>query len=560
MRIGQTAPSARSIDGRARTASRVVWLAALVLAGSLQVGHAVTAAASPAATPRSTGSDSSRTVRTPSVAKIIYLAGGSVYVEAGREQGLAEGDTLTVLHEGRVAMRLRVSALSSGRAVCDTFDVVTPAEVGDRVAYVPHADDSPAPAPPAATPATAAPLASAVTPRAGTFGARRWRGRVGLRYLDVSPESGGGYSQPAFDLRLDGRGIANQPVDLLIDFRTRHTYHAGEREDLARVYRMALALGQAGGRRITIGRQLSPALSAVSMFDGALAEFGHGRWSSGVFAGTQPEPLHDRPSSEIFETGAYVQTQRTNGPRSGWTMVAGGVGSLAHGQVNRQFGFVNTFWFAPRMTLSGTQEIDLNTGWRRGIGEPVLSFSSTFISARTEILKGLTLNTGYDGRRNVRLYRDRLTPETEFDDAYRRGVWAGASSDLLGHVRMTVDGRWNGDGNQLWQSTSGTAELFGLPPFGTRLRYRATTYRSDISHGDLQSGSVAIDPLTALHLEWTAGVRTSTDSFASSRTEWQSLDADLRLTRRLYLTLTGEQDRSADFRSRQAQAGLSWLF
>ena len=33
---------------------------------------------------------------------------------------------------------------------------------------------------------------------------------------------------------------------------------------------------------------------------------------------------------------------------------------------------------------------------------------------------------GFDSRRSIRLYRDFVSPVTEFDDRYRRGSWIGA--------------------------------------------------------------------------------------------------------------------------------------
>ncbi len=503
--------------------------------------------------------------------KVVYLAGGSVYVEAGRRDGIAEGDTLEVLRGARTIARLIVTAVSSRRAACDTFAVALAPGIGDPVRY------TAAPAP-AGTPASTAPVSlrppsseaeagatpradgTAAKPRRGARG-RPWRGRVALRYLSVDPGAGGGYTQPALDVRADGRGAGATPLDLSVDLRSRRTYRGDRQEDVARVYRALVAVGAPGERRLTLGRQLSPALSAVSVFDGALFETAaHGRWRAGAFAGTQPEPVRYRPSGEIFEAGAFAEARATHGPRHSWTLTMGAVNSLAHGQVNRQFGFVNGFFVRPKLMLTGTQEIDLNTGWRRTMGDPALSFSSTFLSARAELLHGLTFSTGYDGRRSVRLWRDRLTPETEFDDAYRRGVWSGLSGEAFGHVRLTVDGRWNGSGSQRWRSQSASAELFSLPPFAARVRYRVTTYRNDVTRGALHAAGVGFDPLTLLHLEWNAGVRTSRDDFSESRTDWQSLDADLHLTRRAYLMMTAEWDRGDGFDARQAQAGLSWIF
>ena len=62
--------------------------------------------------------------------RVTYVAGSSVYLEAGREQGIAEGDTVSVAG----GMRLRVTAVSSRRAVCEPLGSrdAAPPRVGTR--------------------------------------------------------------------------------------------------------------------------------------------------------------------------------------------------------------------------------------------------------------------------------------------------------------------------------------------------------------------------------------------------------------------------------------------
>ena len=75
--------------------------------------------------------------------------------------------------------------------------------------------------------------------------------------------------------------------------------------------------------------------------------------------------------------------------------------------------------------MYGIQEVDYYRAWKQAIGEPAWSPTGTFATARYEVTRAVSLNAGYDSRRNVRLYRDAVTPETAFDDAFRQGVWGG---------------------------------------------------------------------------------------------------------------------------------------
>jgi hypothetical protein len=138
-------------------------------------------------------------------ARITYLVGGSVYLDAGREMGLVEGMTVEVVREGKAVAVLKVAYLSSRRASCTVRSSEVELAVGDRVRFAPEA--VPVPEPEAAD--TSGPTAS----RSGRNGS--WardlglRGRLGVRYLAVSDLSGVGedFSQPSLDAMVTGHRV-----------------------------------------------------------------------------------------------------------------------------------------------------------------------------------------------------------------------------------------------------------------------------------------------------------------------------------------------------------------
>ncbi len=75
-------------------------------------------------------------VRRTALAKVSFLTGASVYVDAGSLDGISEGDTVRLMRQGREIGALRVTFVSSHRASCDTLALVEPAAVGDLVSYV----------------------------------------------------------------------------------------------------------------------------------------------------------------------------------------------------------------------------------------------------------------------------------------------------------------------------------------------------------------------------------------------------------------------------------------
>ena len=90
----------------------------------------------------------------------------------------------------------------------------------------------------------------------------------------------------------------------------------------------------------------------------------------------------------------------------------------------------------------------------RGI-EPWAEYTTGFWS---------NLDGGFDTRRSVRLYRNRVTPETEFDDSQRQGVRLGLTLQSKVHFRAALDARSNDGGSTSDESASYSAN-FGVSSF-----------------------------------------------------------------------------------------------
>ena len=164
--------------------------------------------------------------------------------------------------------------------------------------------------------------------------------------------------------------------------------------------------------------------------------------------------------------------------------------------------------------------------------------SATYLNLRYRFTDGFSVRAGYDNRRNVRLYRDRETPETEFDDDYRTGVWAGTSYRFAGHYRVGADyrnstGGTRGDSDQV----TGTFGVYGLTQRRIGAGLRLTHYASDLLEGDLISAYGSVHLSRAVRLQVSAGLREEKDSFDSGPQEetWYGLDLDWQLGRRWYV-------------------------
>lgn len=509
--------------------------------------------------------------------KVTYLAGPSIYVDAGRLDGLLPGDTLSLWRaDDRVAL-VRVDALASHRVTCDTLATWMEVQLGDGVRFVggtapPGPKPKPAPAltvvetPAVATPAAAAPPTMTLqTPSATAMRPSRplprLRGRVGLQHLSVQSDGGAKFEQPMLDLRVEQR---LDRVAMDIDLRGRRTVVTasdGEAvtQALTRVQRASLTYGEATGLRTAVGRQSAPSLGVVSVFDGALVEHRGSRWSMGAFAGTQPEPVRMRVDGAVREFGAFVEAASPALASDRWTVTLGAVSSYDHETPDREFGYLQGFMRKGPATTFFTQEIDLQRAWERALGEPAVSFSSSYASVNWQVRRSLSLSTGYDNRRRVRLWRDRDTPETQFDDRYRQGTWTGASWNPWRPLRLGGEYRVlrGGDPADSWTLST---DLVMRRRWAPTARARVSAFDGRANESGLWSAGFGASPWPGGQVYWSSGERHTREfiSDITSRTRWNEWTLEAAVGRRWYGSLSWEEDRGELGGSRQVLAGLSW--
>jgi hypothetical protein len=533
--------------------------------------------------------------------KITYVTSASVYIDAGSEEGLALGDLLDVVRDGNVVGKLKVAYLSSHRASC-TIEGAAPSpalQAGDTVRYgrkqggesqAPGAGGVAAGAAATGAAAGAAAGTAGTGAGAGTPGAAAappgaepagksfgtllrgagLRGRIGVRWLAIRDRTGTGQdlSQPGIDLRLDGTRIGGAPVDVNVDVRAQRSYTAppagaSTTDNQTRVYRLSASWND-GPARVTLGRQFSPSLSTVSLFDGVLGEYRKDRWGTGVMAGTQPDPVNYGFSSDIREYGGFFEYGSPKGASDRWLVTTGLIGSYAKGEINREFLYLQGLFSNRFVSTFVTQEVDYNRGWRKQAEGSTFSDTSTFAIVRVKPVESFSFDVGYDNRRNVRLYRDYVTPETTFDDAYRRGSWAGVEWRPVKNVYVGVNGRKSDGG------TSGTADSYsllggvsGMTALNISARLRATQYKSEFLDGTLYSLGGGIDLKSWGHFELEAGQRNEKDPRGFSpdrRINWQGLNLDILLGRHWFGLFSLDRTSGGGEDNNQAYVALSYRF
>lgn len=463
------------------------------------------------------------------VGLVTSVAQGTVYVGAGRLDGLREGAVVTVRRLGERG-RYRVAYLSSRSAACVPDSGSALPAVGDTVVFVPVL---PSPV-----------LSGSVAGESGIGSrrrGRRLRGRVGLRYLSSADlGTGSGLRQPGLEILLDGPLGPGVPVGLSVDVRSRRTstYRPGQplvTRGLMGVYQAALRIQSArGAGRVMVGRQYAPTLAGVGLFDGLMLDFQRPTWGVGAMAGFEPEPGSLSVSSEVRQFGLFLQGRGRPGRPVRWSLTLGGVGSYVGTEVNREFAFLQGTVSGQGVHAVLLQELDLNRGWRARAGEHRLALTSTYASLTLVPTGWVTLSGGFDSRRNLRLYRDLTTPEELFDDRVRLGVWGGVGLSVARRLRLGGEVRRSTvDGTDSLRTTavSGYVSVDRFTALGLGLRLRVTRFETPArGPGMLLSGTFRIAPGAVGALEVAGGQRRDLREPASSR-RWAGANGELALRR-----------------------------
>lgn len=505
---------------------------------------------------------------------VTYLTASTVYLDAGAADGIAEGDELEVVRDGRVVARLRVFVVSSHKAGCrriGDIDADVEIEAGDEVRYAAAA------VPTAPTAAGAAVMAESETTRDATrsealsFTERLrdagFSGRVGVRYIMIEePNLGVGYHRPGVDLRVRGDDLFETGIGLDVDARAYRSYRdvSGDSstDSSNRIYRANTSwTGSEFPLRMALGRQFVPSLAAVSLFDGVSGEYAGDGYGVGVLGGLEPDPYDYGLSTDVQQYGAYGELRNRIGARRRWGATLGLIGSYAKGSVNREFLYLQGRYDDRRASLYLAQEVDLNRGWKKDAGESVVSSTSTFAYGRYRILESVALTAGFDNRRNVRLYRDRVDPVTEFDDAYRTGYWVGADGKY-GRLRAGMDARISTGGSG-GSAESGSLYLGAvqLTRFDIDVRSRTTYFSSDAANGWLESLRAGAPVGDSVQVALIGGLRDdqAKGSYGvDTRIGWYGFDVDVALGRHWFLLLSFERNQGSDIDNYQVYTSVSY--
>lgn len=498
-------------------------------------------------------------------AHVTYVSFETIYIDAGTEDGLRLGSLVDVVRRDSAVAQLAISFISGHRAACSITTRTDTVRVGDSVRFTPVRETGDSVRTAAAAPSRRLDIAPRTT--GGSL-----RGLIGLDYLLVRPQDGGGaqLSQPAATLRLQGSNLGGTGLSLALDLRgrrlsrTRADGFGSEAAVETRLYQAGVSWQLAApGLRVSAGRQFAPGIASVGLVDGVAAQVDRQVWSWGGFVGTEPEPLHLGFSNAVTVLGGFLERHSRTGDPTRWSVLAGASGSYLHAGTNREFVYLRGSYRERRLSIDIAQEADYYRPWRRVFGETAFSFTSTFATVQYQLSPGVWLTSGFDNRRNVRLYRDVVNPTSVFDDSFRRGLWGGVTAQLAAHLQAGFDVRTTHDSSRGTAST--TTLVLGadrLTSLDLSLRSRTTRYTTPNRTGWLNAVTLGATPFDRGSLQLTAGWRSERDTTAAATLaiRWFSLELDVSVLHSLYMMASASVERGSLEAHDLLSAGLSYRF
>jgi hypothetical protein len=477
--------------------------------------------------------------------RVKYVAAGAVYLEGGRNVGLAEGVKLWVKRTKPVPTdagkgqpgapevigQIRVTSVAQVSAVCEVISTKAEIQVGD-IAYL-EEQDAEALAeqsvlggtreyPQVVTFTEGDPLDEEIRaslPRPPSPEVNRARGRIGFEYggLQSCGAFASNTTQLGLVLRADITRIGGTYWNLSgywrgrLDSQSASPAQQSLNDLINRTYHMSLDYANPNSRWVAgFGRLYLPWASSLDTIDGGYV----GRRVSdtttvGLFAGSTPDPSSWDYSPNRHLAGTFVNFQGGSFDSTRYTSTVGVGISTVGWQAKRPFLFVENGIFYKRY-LSIYQSVQID---RPSIQLPgarpttALGLGRSFVTVTIQPTTRLSFNINHNYFRDYPTFDPNLISTGLVDKLLFQGLSAGVRFDITRNLSVYNNlGRSTrtGDSHSSWN------QLYGLTVnqiwrTGVRGDVRYSTFNSTYGSGNYTAFSLSRNLGESLHWEVIAG-------------------------------------------------------
>jgi hypothetical protein len=495
---------------------------------------------------------------------VRYVAGASVYLDGGRDAGLAEGMRLLIAPPpsstseaaqekaaGSVAAELKVISVANASAVCEVVSTTRDLVPGDVATL--HQEDT-------ATLVTKRTLSSSrvypaivsftegdpmdedvrdETPRPPLPEVNRARGRIGFEYSGIF---GGGpvhstSSELGMVFRADITRIGGTYWNLSGYWRGRlESQSSGSQQTLQdlmnRTYHLSLAYANPNSKWVAgVGRMYLPWASSLDTIDGGyVGRKLNEHTVAGFFGGSTPDPTSWDYNPNRRLAGSFVSfDQGSFDTIHSMTTIGMGVSTL-NWTIDRPFVFTeNTISYKQFFSIYDAFKID-----RPHVIAPAPAVNAglgqAFVSLRLQASRRVGFDLNYNYFRDVPTYDPQLIGTGLLDKYLFQGLSGGVRVEGPKHLTFYTE---IGRSNSSSDTTSSWNKMFGVTAgqlwhTGLRLDARYSFFNSAFAQGSYRSLSLSRNIGEAMRLELQVGNQSFNSSlthdngsrFLNSMLEW----------------------------------------
>ena len=474
--------------------------------------------------------------------RVKFVTSDSVYLEAGREAGLAEGQRLTVRRDspdesGAVARgtaEIRIVSVASSSAAAEILTSDLEVRAGDT-AYLSaedvaklkllQADRESRKYPQVIAFTEGDPLDEEVReyiPRPPLPEINRIRGRLGLEYNSIRDVgSGMDSTQLGFVLRADMTRLGGSYWNLSGYYRGRLTSRKTAASELTlsdlinRTYHLSLTYDNPGSRWVAgFGRLYLPWAASLSTIDGGYFGSRIGKHTTvGVFGGSAPDPTSWSYDPNRQMAGGFVNFEGGHFESFRYSTTAGLALTRVNWHPDRQFAFFESgLFYKQYLAIYNNLEADLLRGEPsvdslNGSQSSGLALSRNYLTVRIQPHRVISFDVSENYFRNIPTFDSRLVSTGLLDRFLFTGLSGSCRLAIPYHIGLYASlGRSNrtGDQRNSWNQMYGIT--FGrIWRTGIRADARYSKFDSSFGSGAYYSFLLSREIGESLRVELQAG-------------------------------------------------------
>src|SRR5436309_425364 len=351
--------------------------------------------------------------------------------------------------------------------------------------------------------------------------------------------------QEGASLRADMTRIGGSYWNFTGYWRGRFTSRGGSQQTLTdlinRTYHIGLYYDNPASHYVAgFGRLLLPWASSLSTIDGGYVARKFGRVTTGIFAGSTPDPTSWNYNKDRQIAGVFSNLEAGSWDNVRYSGTAGVAVTRLKWLAERQFAFFeNSLMFKRNITIYHNLEADQMVPGRLGNTEKGPVLSRSFFTLRYQPIRAISFDVNHNYFRNIPTFDLRLLGTGLLEKMLFQGLSAGVRLDMPAHISVYTSlgrNKRETDVTPSWNYMYGLM-LGRLGPTGIRADFRYSKFESSFGKGHYMTGILFRDFSDKLRMSFQVGQQDVHSTFSGqSRANFVTGDLDWFLGRHYFVS------------------------